>query len=138
MYHHLKVSLKCSIFLLILSLTLDHDGLQLLAHHIHNQCCVSRPIYLYLISVFIDRLHEFIKFQTLWLFQTSLWSLKADNYIKGTSHDFFRSGKPTNHFHKQGKIYQKKYQNPGKTAEIMNKNGFFGNFHSWWHSKQCF
>ena len=58
----------------------------------------------------------------------SLWQSK----LKGTDHDFCWSGKPIYHLQKQGNIhiFQNKYQNPHKFAEIMKKNRVFGKFHS--------
>ena len=53
------------------------------------------------------------------------------NYLlKGTGHDFCWSGKPVNYFQKQGNIhiFQNKYQNPHKFAEIMRKTGFLASF----------
>ena len=52
--------------------------------------------------------------------------------IKGTDHDFCWSGKPIYHLQKQGNthIFQNKYQNPHKFAEIMKKNRVFVKFHS--------
>ena len=49
--------------------------------------------------------------------------------LKGTDHDFCWSGKPIYHLQKQGNIhiFQNKYQNPHKFAEIMKKNRVFGN-----------
>ena len=53
--------------------------------------------------------------------------LNRTQRVKGTSHVLFFSGKPINHFQKQGKIHlnQKKLQNPCKTAEITKKKVFF-------------
>ena len=50
--------------------------------------------------------------------------------IKGTGHDFCWSGKPIYHLQKQGNIhiFQNKYQNPHKFAEIMKKNRVLGKF----------
>ena len=47
--------------------------------------------------------------------------------IKGTDHDFCWSGKNIYHLQKQGNIhiFQNKYQNPHKFAEIMKKNRVF-------------
>ena len=60
--------------------------------------------------------------------------------FKGTDHDFCWSGKPIYHLQKQGNIhiFQNKYQNPRKFAEIMKKNRVFGKFLSWGHSNSVF
>ena len=49
-----------------------------------------------------------------------------------TGHDFCWSGKPIYHLQKQGyiHIFQNKYQNLHKFAEIMKKNRVFGKSHS--------
>ena len=59
-----------------------------------------------------------------------IWLFVAQ--LKGTDHDFCWSGKPIYHLQKQGNIhiFQNKYQNPHKFAEIMKKNRVFGKFHS--------
>ena len=50
--------------------------------------------------------------------------------VKGTDHDFCWSGKPIYHLQKQGNIhiFQNKYQNPHKFAEIMKKNRVLASF----------
>ena len=69
-------------------------------------------------------------------------SLKVTGHkmIKGTDHDFCWSGKPIYHLQKQGNthIFQNKYQNSHKFAEIMKKNRVFVKFHSWGHSNSVF
>ena len=52
--------------------------------------------------------------------------------LKGTDHDFCWSGRPIYHLQKQGNthIFQNRYQNPHKFAEIMKKNRVFVKFHS--------
>ena len=51
-------------------------------------------------------------------------------YLKGTDHDFCWSRKPIYHLQKHGNIhiFQNKYQNPHKFAEIMKKTGFLVSF----------
>ena len=78
-------------------------------------------------------------------YTTSGWALGDENVIgisafKGTGHDFCWSEKPIYHLQKQGNIhiFQNKYQNSHKCAEIMKKNRVFGKFYSWGHSNSAF
>ena len=50
--------------------------------------------------------------------------------LNATDHDFCWSGKPIYHLQKQGNIhiFQNKYKNPHKFAEIMKKNRVLGKF----------